>query len=137
MMKITVQNGQLFGMIQFLNDINLKGQASLGRTKLKEKLIKKHTTYGEDERAVIVEFADWTNEEEGTYEWKEGKAEEGKDTLKELKEKEVEVDLFDYAKWSKVLKDKILDYDGELSGIKADAWAVLVEQFDTTEEEKL
>ena len=34
-MKITAKNKQLNAMIQFLNDINVKGKASLGTNKTK------------------------------------------------------------------------------------------------------
>lgn len=134
-MKITLKNKQLNGWITFLTDMSVKGKASLGRTKLKKKLVKKLETYAEDESDVIDVYADWISKDEGRYEWKEGKDDEGKDCLKALREKEIEVDLFDYAEYTSALKKAILDFDQELTGIKADAWEEMVEAFEEVESE--
>lgn len=133
-MKITVKNNQLNGWVKFLSFANLKGQASLGRTKLKEKLQKLLEQYGKDEVEIIKEYAYWTDEDQGLFEWHD--KEEGPEVLKELKEKEHEINLFDYAKWSGELKKKILEYDQELDGEKADAWAQMYEQFDNEDNGK-
>ena len=124
-MKITAKQKELSAMIQFLNDLNVKGKASLGRSKLKEKLAKKLDVYAKDEAAIVEEFGEYTDKNQTRFEWNEGQASEGKEALQELEGKEVEVNLLDYAKWATPLKEKILNFDEEISGVKADGWAVL------------
>ncbi|MFL2071154.1 DUF1617 family protein [Marinilactibacillus psychrotolerans] len=135
-MKILAKNKDLYGMIQFLNDMSVKGKASLGRTKLKDKLIKKQKEYGEDESAVAEEFGTFSDDQQTHIKWNDGQAKEGQDALQELGEKEVEVNLLDYAKWATPLKEKILNFDEEISGFKADGWAILIENLEEDKEEE-
>lgn len=135
-MEIKVQNKQLDGMILFLTDLHVKGKASLGRTKLKKKLQNKQELYGEDQVDIIDIYATWTDKDSGQFQWKPEKVEEGKEVLKELKEREVEINLFDHAAYVSELREVILEFDEELSGQKADAWEELLEAFESIEDNK-
>lgn len=135
-MKIKAKNSQLNGMILFLNEMKVKGKASLGRTKLKEKLAKKLDVFAKDEAAIVEEFGEYTDKNHTRFEWGDGQAKDGQEAMEELGEKEVEVNLQDYAKWATPLKEKLLNYDEELSGTKADGWAVLVENLEEDKEEE-
>lgn len=135
-MNVKAKNNQLNGMIQFLNEMKVKGKASLGRTKLKEKLAKKLEIFAKDEAAIVEEFGEYTDKNLSRFEWNDGQAKDGQEALEELGEQEVEVNLLDYAKWATPLKEKILNFDEEISGIKADGWAVLVENLEEDKEEE-
>lgn len=135
-MNIKAKNNQLNGMIQFLNDMKVKGKASLGRTKLKEKLAKKLEIFAKDEAAIVEEFGEYTDKNLSRFEWNDGQAKDGQEALEELGEQAVEVNLQDYTKWATPLKEKILNFDEEISGVKADGWAVLIENLEEDKEEE-
>lgn len=134
-MNVKAKNNQLNGMIQFLNEMKVKGKASLGRTKLKEKLAKKLEIFAKDEAAIVEEFGEYTDKNLSRFEWSDGQAKDGQEALEELGEQEVEVNLQDYAKWVIPLKEKILNFDEEISGVKADGWAILIENLEEDHEE--
>lgn len=135
-MKIKVQNNQLGRIILFLKDLNLKGKASLGRTKLKKKLEKKSEVYGEDQVDIINIYATWTNREAGQYKWNPDQVEEGKEVMKALDDREVEVDLFEYSGYIEPLKKAVLDFDEEVAGDRADGWDDLVDAFENAKDNK-
>lgn len=60
--------GMLVKLIDFLNMIGLKGRASLGRTKLRDSLIKKHSELSDDQMAIIEEYDAWKDRAKGSYE---------------------------------------------------------------------
>lgn len=129
-MKIQIKQKNINSIIRFLDQLVVKGQASLGRSKLKEKLSTALDIYARDEALIVEEYAEYTDSNHTRFDWKDGCAGFGQEQLKELGNNEVEVSLADYSKWFAALKQKVLNYDEEISGVEADGWAILVEQFD-------
>lgn len=60
--------GMLVKLIDFLNTIGLKGRASLGRTKLRDALITKHSEVSDDQMAIVEEYDAWKDQAKGTFE---------------------------------------------------------------------
>lgn len=122
-------NGQINPIIQFLDGLNLKGRESLGRTKLKEKLMAKNEEVTSDEVEIIDEFEGWSDKEKGQF--VNTKPEMNK-AINELRMQETEVE-YD-SPFRKNFAEALENYDGDLSGTDADIYAVLYEQLITEKE---
>ena len=126
-----IQNKLINPTINFLDTINLKGRASLGRTKLKEKLSKQNESVTQDQVAIIDEFDGWTDKEKGQF---SNANPEMNKAINEL--------LLDYAEidYKSPFKQDFIDaletYEEELSGKNADIYALLYETLIENEEEK-
>lgn len=118
-----IQNGQINTVINFLNTMTLKGRQSLGRTKLKEKLTEKNEVFGKDQQVIIDEYDAWTDKEKLQYKLPN---DEAKETMKDLLEQEVEITY--NSPFRKDFVKALEDYDGELEGQHADAYALLYEK---------
>lgn len=116
-----------------MDTINLKGRASLGRTKLKEKLSKQTESVTQGQVAIIDEFDGWTDKEKGQF---TNTDKEMNEAISELLNQEVEITYNSPFRkdFVKVLKS----YDEDLSGADADVYALLFEQLaeEENEEEK-
>lgn len=128
-----IQNKLINPTINFLDTINLKGRASLGRTKLKEKLSKQTESVTQGQVAIIDEFDGWTDKEKGQF---TNTDKEMNEAISELLNQEVEITYNSPFRkdFVKVLKS----YDEDLSGADADVYALLFEQLaeEENEEEK-
>lgn len=118
-----IKNGQISTIINFLDDMKLKGRQSLGRTKLKEKLAEKNELFAKDQQAIIDEYDAWTDKENLQYKLPD---EEARDTMKDLLEQEVEITY--NSPFRKDFVKALEDYEGDLEGINADAYALLYEK---------
>lgn len=127
-----IQNKLITPTITFLDTINLKGRASLGRTKLKEKLSKQNEAVTQDQVAIIDEFDGWTDKEKGQF---TSADKEMNGAINELLNQEVEV-IYN-SPFRKDFVEALESYDEELSGSDADVYALLFEQLiEENEEEK-
>lgn len=118
-----IKNGQIITIINFLDDMKLKGRQSLGRTKLKEKLSVKNELFAKDQQEIIDEYEAWTDKENLQYKLPD---EEARDTMKDLLEQEVEITY--NSPFRKDFVKALEDYEGDLEGINADAYALLYEE---------
>lgn len=118
-----IKNGQISTIINFLNGMKLKGRQSLGRTKLKEKLAGKNELFAKDQQAIIDEYDAWTDKENLQYKLPD---EEARETMKDLLEQEVEITY--NSPFRKDFVKALEDYEGDLEGINADAYALLYEK---------
>lgn len=115
-----IKNEDLPKLIDFLNIMQLKGKASLGRTKLKEVLVEKHALFSEDQMMIIDEYDGWKNKDEGTYDMDNL---EMIDTMIELGKSKIS---FSYeTPFSEDFIKEINDYNVEMTGVDADAYSIL------------
>lgn len=118
-----LKNGQLNAVITFIDELNLKGKQSIGRTKLKDKLAEKLEAFGNDQVAIIDEFDGWTDREEGRF---TSQNKELNEAMNELLN--AEVDITYNSPFRKDFIEALENYDDDLSGTDADVYAVLYEQ---------
>ena len=115
-----IKNGQISTIINFLNGMKLKGRKSLGRTKLKEKLTEKNELFAKDQQEIIDEYDAWTDKEKLQYKLPD---EEARETMNDLLNQEVEITY--NSPFRKDFVQALEDYEGDLEGINADAYALL------------
>ena len=118
-----IKNGQINTIINFLNGMKLKGRQSLGRTKLKEKLTEKNELFAKDQQEIIDEYDAWTDKEKLQYKLPD---EEARETMNDLLNQEVEITY--NSPFRKDFVKALEDYEGDLEGINADAYAKLYEK---------
>ena len=118
-----IKNGLISTIINFLDGMKLKGRQSLGRTKLKEKLSVKNELFGKDQQAIIDEYDAWTDKENLQYKLSN---EEARDAMKDLLEQEAEITY--NSPFRKNFVKALEDYEGDLEGINADAYALLYKE---------
>lgn len=118
-----IQNKLISPTINFLDIINLKGRASLGRTKLKEKLSKQNESVTQDQVAIIDEFDGWADKDKGQF---VNTNKEMNEAINELLNQEVEITY--NSPFRKDFVAVLEKYDDDLSGAHADVYALLFEQ---------
>ena len=118
-----LQNKDIQPLITFLDTIKASGRKSLGRTKLKEKLTKQMEFFGNDQKAVIDEFDGWTHKETGHF------TTENKELNKALNDLALaEVEITYNSPFKKDFVELLENYEEELDGANADAYAFLYEK---------
>ena len=118
-----LQNKDIQPLIKFLDTIKVGGRKSLGRTKLKEKLTKQMKVYGNDQTAVIDEFDGWVDKEKGQFTTENKELNEA---LSDLALEEVEITY--NTPFKKDFVELLENYEEELDGANADAYAKLYEK---------
>src|SRR5699024_7664103 len=118
-----LQNKDIQPLITFLDTIKVGGRKSLGRTKLKEKLTKQMEVYGNDQTAVIDEFDGWADKEKGQFTTENKELNEA---LSDLALEEVEITY--NTPFKKDFVELLENYEEELQGKNADAYAILYEK---------
>ena len=118
-----LQNKDIQPLITFLDTIKVGGRKSLGRTKLKEKLTKQMEVYGNDQTAVIDEFDGWADKEKGQFTTENKELNEA---LSDLALEEVEITY--NTPFKKDFVELLENYEEELDGANADAYAKLYEK---------
>ena len=118
-----LQNKDIQPLITFLDTIKVGGRKSLGRTKLKEKLTKQMEVYGNDQTAVIDEFGGWVDKEKGQFTTENKELNEA---LSDLALEEVEITY--NTPFKKDFVELLENYEEELQGKNADAYAILYEK---------
>ena len=118
-----IQNKDIQPLITFLDTIKVGGRKSLGRTKLKEKLTKQMEVYGNDQTAVIDEFDGWADKEKGQFTTENKELNEA---LSDLALEEVEITY--NTPFKKDFVELLENYEEELDGTNADAYAKLYEK---------
>ena len=118
-----IQNKDIQPLITFLDTIKVGGRKSLGRTKLKEKLTKQMEVYGNDQTVVIDEFDGWVDKEKGQFTTENKELNEA---LSDLALEEVEITY--NTPFKKDFVELLENYEEELQGKNADAYAILYEK---------
>ena len=118
-----LQNKDIQPLITFLDTMKVGGRKSLGRTKLKEKLTEQNEQYGKDQSAVIDEFDGWTDKETGHF------TTENKELNKALNDLALEeIEITYNSPFKKDFVELLENYEEELDGANADAYAKLYEK---------
>lgn len=115
-----IKNGEISVVVGFLDGLKLKGRQSLGRTKLKEKLIEQNELFGKDQQEIIDEYDAWTDKEKLQYKLPD---EEAKKTMVDLMNQEVEIAY--NSPFKKDFVTALEEYDEDLEGQHADVYALL------------
>lgn len=123
-----IEKRYIVPIVEFIDKLNLKGRASLGRTKLKNLLLEEQETITSDQSEAISEYDGWTDKETGKY---KTDIPDLNKALQDLLTQEAEFD-FD-SPFKKDFKEALEEYTEELSGLDADIYALLYEKL---EEEK-
>lgn len=118
-----IKNGEINTVINFLDRMKLSGRQSLGRTKLKEKLLERNEVFGKDQQEIIDEYKAWTDKEKLQYQLTD---EEGKQSMADLINQETEL-VYD-SPFKKDFTKALEDYDVDLEGSDADVYALLYEE---------
>ncbi|WP_035053101.1 hypothetical protein [Carnobacterium pleistocenium] len=127
-----IKNSELNSVITFLDGIKLIGEASIGRTKLKDGLSFLNEAYGKDQTITIDEFDQWADESKTSFKTTNDKLMKA---INKLNNKEVTINIDDVL-FIDDLKKALDDYKGELEGKNADAYAMLVLEFKENESKK-
>ncbi|MER2174933.1 MAG: hypothetical protein ABS911_09660 [Carnobacterium sp.] len=127
-----IKNSELNSVITFLNGIKLIGEASIGRTKLKDGLSFLNEAYGKNQMITIDEFDEWADESKTSFKTTNDKLMKA---INKLNNKEVTINIDDVL-FIDELKKALQDYKGELEGENADAYAMLVLCFKGNEDKK-
>ena len=117
-----VKNGEILVYVNFLNEMKLKGKASIGRTNLIQALSEKSEELVKNQTVIIDEFDGWTDKDKGTFK-QDNK--ELNSAMNDLLVQEVKVDFESPFKAN--LLESLEDYDEELSGQDAVIYAKLYE----------
>lgn len=118
-----IKNGQINLVISFLDTMTLKGRQSLGRTKLKEKLSKQVEVFSKDQQEIIGEYDAWIDKEQLQYKLPH---DEARETMNDLLNQEVEITY--NSPFRKDFVKALEEYEGDLEGQHADAYALLYEK---------
>ena len=117
-----IKNGEILVYVNFLNEMKLKGKASIGRTNLMQILSEKSEELVKNQTVIIDEFDGWTDKEKGTF---KRDNEELNSAMNDLLTQEVKVDF--ESPFKADLLESLEDYDEELSGQSAVVYAKLYE----------
>ena len=117
-----VKNGEILVYVNFLNEMKLKGKASIGRTNLMQILSEKSEELVKNQATIIEEFDAWKNKEEGTY---NNDNSELNEAMQELLVQDIEIEF--NSPFKKDLAKALGNYDEELSGQDALIYANLYE----------
>lgn len=119
-----VKNIEVLSIIEFLHGMKLSGKASIGRTNLIKVLQEKQEEYGNDQITIIDEFDTWTDKEKGTF---NNENVEQNEALTTLGLANVKIKF--KSPFEKDLALAIENYNEEVSGTQAEAFALLYEEF--------
>ena len=117
-----VKNGEILVYVNFLNEMKLKGKASIGRTNLMQALSEKSEELVKNQTVIIDEFDGWIDKDKGTFKQDN---EELNSAMNDLLTQEVKVDFESPFKAN--LLESLEVYDEELSGQDAVIYAKLYE----------
>lgn len=139
-MQIKIQNKELSNVVQFLENLTMKGKQSLARSRMLQILEKKQKEFNEDRKTVIVDSADKDDKgeaiinDDGTYKLSaEGNAVASKEISNLLEEYAV----IEYGEHSSRLNDLekyVTEFNEEVTGNVAQGFFVLVTAFENKED---
>lgn len=145
MKTIKLKNVEVVPVFNFLQEVELVGQASRGRTKFNKRLEEKNKEFNEDLTEIRKDYfeVDEAGElvvKDNKFQPKEDMTDEQKkelkDRVKELEEEEVEVSFSEYSKKYEALFEALDQLDVPLKGQDAFAYDQLMTAYEENEEEK-
>lgn len=142
MKTIKLQNQLIVPLFQFLQEINLKGKPSRGRTQFSKRLEEKSKEFNDSLTNLRKEYFELDNKGElkvdgDKYIYKDKTQEkELEEKIKELNEEEFEIQFGEYSTKYEALFTALNNLDEELNGQKALAYDELMTAYEANEEEK-
>lgn len=135
---IEFKNNELVSIANALNDFKLKGKASLGRTRLIEKLTKKNDEFINDQKTIQKKY--FQVGEDGEFVKNpnndqlvpiEGKNEKDAQTeFDSLMGEKIGIDFSEYSERMLSLKKSLDNYDYEMSGMEANVYGRMVDELE-------
>lgn len=117
-----IKSGEILVYLNFLNEMKLKGKASIGRTNLIQVLSEKSEELAKNQTVIIDEFDGWKDKDKGTFKQDN---EELNSAMNDLLAQEVKIDF--ESPFKSNLLESLEGYDEELSGQSAVIYARLYE----------
>lgn len=117
-----IKNGEILVYLNFLNEMKLKGKASIGRTNLIQALSEKSEELAKNQTVIIDEFDGWKDKDKGTFK-QDNK--ELNSAMNDLLAQEVKIDF--ESPFKSNLLESLEGYDEELSGQSAVIYARIYE----------
>lgn len=142
MKTIKLENQLIVPVFQFLQEVNLKGKASRGRTQFSKRLEDKSKDFNDALTDLRKEYFELDDEgelkvEDDKYIYKDKfQEEELNEKIKELNEEEFEIQFGEYSTKYEALFTALDNLDEELNGQKALAYDELMTAYEANEEEK-
>lgn len=142
MKTIKLQNQLIVPVFQFLQEVNLKGKASRGRTQFSKRLEEKIKEFDEALTEIRKEYFELDEDgelkvDDDKYTFKDkSKEEELNEKIQELNEEEFEIQFGEYSTKYEALFTALDNLEEELNGQKALAYDELMTAYEANEEEK-
>ncbi|WP_347962762.1 DUF1617 family protein [Lactococcus formosensis] len=130
------KNNELVNVANFLVSIPLKSKASRARTALVQKLSLKNEELQKFRDELLQKYAqkdeagELIQDENGIYPWIKETEDEARETLIELHNEEVYINIEEYRPNMKILSLALDDLDIELSGQEAVVYDLLMDQLE-------
>ena len=125
-----IKNIYVKPVLEFLDTLNLSGLSSIGRTKLKEKLMEHNYELVKDQNTIIDEYEGWIDKEKGEFTTQNP---ELLSAINQLFNEEVEI-AYD-SPFKQDFVQALKEDKTKWSGVDADAYALLYEELiEATEE---
>lgn len=134
---IEFKNSELVSIANALNGFKLKGKASLGRTRLIEKLTKKNDEFITDQKTIQKkyfqvgkdgEFAKDQNDKLVPIEGKDEK--DAQAEFDSLVNEKIGIDFSEYSERMLSLKKSLDNYDYEMSGMEANVYGRMFDELE-------
>jgi len=139
-MKINISNAKLSICYNFLRDLPIKGKKSVSRTKMMKLILFKHKEYEESRKEIIESFAKKNEDgqvilnENDQCDFEAIDRRQANEALNELMVENAVIEYGEYVNDLSFVEEYLNEYDEELSGDAAEAFATLLDAFENKEE---
>lgn len=139
-MKITIENNKLAICHNFLRELSLKGKKSVSRTKMMKLVLRKSKEYEESRKEIIESYAKKDADEKAIidandqYEFDVENRRLANKELKKISEEKAVIEYGEFVNDLRFIEEHLNEYDEEISGDAAEAFATLLDAFENKEE---
>lgn len=139
-MKISIENRELSGVYDFVYGLKMKGKLSISRSKFLKLIMKKVKELSEDQTEILKQYAEKDEDGEakllndGRYDISQKNNTLANKELNELLGEQSIIEYGEYVNNIQPLEIFLKEYDEEISGREAQAFATLIEAFENKEE---
>lgn len=145
MKELKIQNQFLSQVYSFLNEVELAGKASRGRSQLMKRLQEKFKEYVDDMNEIkkdyfLTENNELVVDDHGEHTWLPHTSESDKallnHELEEIGEEVASISFTEYSNKYEALFKALEDYDQPLKGEQANAYDLLLDAYENNQEKK-
>lgn len=139
-MKITIENNKLAICHNFLRDLSLKGKKSVSRTKMMKLVLRKNKEFEEARKEIIESYAKKDVDGKAIidandqYEFDVENRRLANKELTKLSEEKAVIEYGEFVNDLRFIEEHLNEYDEEISGDAAEAFATLLDAFENKEE---